>query len=120
MKKHIDKVLKALIGLLCGGLNGLFGSGGGVVAVPLFKKLGLSTKKCHATSVALIFFLSLLSVISLSVSGNLDYATTMEYLPAGAVGAAVGALWLKKIPNHALRRIFGCIVLASSIRLLLK
>ena len=55
MKKITGKWGRAaLTGGLCGVLNGLFGAGGGIAAVPLLKAGGLEQKKAHATSLAVI------------------------------------------------------------------
>ncbi|MCL2077516.1 MAG: sulfite exporter TauE/SafE family protein [Oscillospiraceae bacterium] len=114
MKKHF----KYILGTLCGFLNGLFGSGGGVVAVPMLRYLGLEPRKSHATSVAVIFFLSLLSVAVYALKGNLDYKAAISYIPWGILGAVTGALLLKKVPNSLLRRIFGAVVFISAVRIL--
>ena len=46
-------------GILIGLLNGLFGAGGGIVAVTAFEKMGMPDKSSHATAVAvMIFFVS--------------------------------------------------------------
>ncbi|MDR1754609.1 MAG: sulfite exporter TauE/SafE family protein [Eubacterium sp.] len=116
MKKHI----KIIAGLLCGGLNGLFGSGGGVIAVPMLEKSGIKAKQSHATSVTLIFFLSLISTAVYALGGELDYKTAFEYIPWGITGAIPGSFLLKKIPNSLLRRIFGVVMVISAIRILVK
>ncbi|MCL2108889.1 MAG: sulfite exporter TauE/SafE family protein [Oscillospiraceae bacterium] len=113
------KYFKSICGFLCGLLNGLFGSGGGVVAVPMLRFMGLEPRKSHATSVAVIFFLSLLSVIAYGIRGSLDVKTALVYVPWGIIGAVCGALLLKKVPNTLLRRIFGAVVLISAVRILL-
>ena len=46
-----------LAGTFAGFLNGLFGSGGGTVAVPLLKKGGLLQKEAQATSLLMMFIL---------------------------------------------------------------
>lgn len=110
---------KGLFGAVCGVLNGLFGSGGGVAAVPLLERLGLDARKGHATSVALIFFLSLASTVAYFIGGSVSVGKAMSFVPAGIIGAVVGALLLKKINNDLLRRIFGAVILASSVRIML-
>ena len=120
MKKHI----KLFLGSLCGLLNGLFGSGGGVVAVPMLEFTGIEPRKSHATSVAVIFFLSLMSVAAYSLKGSftnsppLDWKVTLSYIPWGVAGAVLGSLLLKKVPNSLLRRVFGAVVLLSAVRIL--
>ena len=113
MKKH-------LMGLVCGLLNGLFGSGGGVAAVPMLEETGLEAKKSHATSVALIFVLSIATTISYLMGDKLDLGLALQYIPYGVVGAAAGAVLLKKIPNSLLRRVFGVIILIAAVRILVK
>ncbi|HKM32227.1 MAG TPA: sulfite exporter TauE/SafE family protein [Oscillospiraceae bacterium] len=116
----MGKFFYSLVGLFSGFLNGLFGAGGGVVVVPMLGKGGLEPRKAHATSVAIILALSIVSTISYWIGGTLDVMQALKYVPGGLVGAIVGALCLKKIPNTLLRRIFGSIIIVSAVRLLLK
>ncbi len=56
------KIKKIIIGIVTGFINGLFGSGGGTIAVPAFQKLlGIEPHKSHATVIALILPLSIIS-----------------------------------------------------------
>lgn len=113
MKKH-------LMGFVCGVLNGMFGSGGGVAAVPMLEGSGLEAKKSHATSVALIFVLSIATTISYLLGDKLDFGLALQYIPYGVVGAVIGAVLLKKMPNSLLRRVFGGIILIAAVRILVK
>lgn len=109
-----------ILGFISGLLNGLFGSGGGIAAVPMLESLDLPAKKAHATSVALIFFLSLITTILYFLNGNIDFARTLWYIPGGILGAIVGSVFLKKIDNSILRRIFGAIMIIFAIRIFIK
>jgi hypothetical protein len=111
---------KLIIGLTAGLLNGMFGSGGGVVAVPLLEQAKIEQRKCHATSVVLIFVLSLVSTILYAIKDKLDYCAAWEFIPAGLAGAALGAVLLKKIKNNLLRRVFGIIILISAVRMIIQ
>ncbi|MCH5323918.1 MAG: sulfite exporter TauE/SafE family protein [Eubacterium sp.] len=115
MKKSVNY----LLGGLCGVLNGLFGSGGGVVAVPCLEKSGLEAKKAHATSVALIFILSMFTTALYFVQGKIDIALAWDYIPWGLGGSIAGAMLLNRIPNSLLRRVFGIMILVSAVRILL-
>jgi hypothetical protein len=108
---------KITIGLTAGLLNGLFGSGGGVVAVPLLERSDIEQRRCHATSVVLIFVLSLVSTAMYAMKDRLDYSTALSFIPAGLAGAVLGSLILKKIKNNLLRRVFGVIILISAVRM---
>ena len=71
-------------GMICGLLNGFFGSGGGVAAVPIIEheqrliqpelSPADSMKHAHADSVALIFVLSLTAAVSYLFSGGIHKA----------------------------------------------
>lgn len=115
-----DRMKKHLMGLVCGLLNGMFGSGGGVAAVPMLEGSGLEAKKSHATSVALIFVLSIATTISYLMGDKLDFEMAWRYAPYGVVGAVIGAVLLKRTPNSLLRRVFGVIILAAAVRILVK
>lgn len=113
---------------MCGMLNGFFGSGGGVVAVPVIerekKKLDPdgseadAMKSAHADSVALILVLSITAAVSYLFTGGLDLGTAWAYIPFGAAGAAAGALFLRRIKAAWLQRLFGALICAAAVRTL--
>ncbi len=111
---------KFIMGALCGLLNGLFGSGGGVAAGPMLETANLEAKESHATSVAFIFILSLATTLSYLLGNKLDFDMAWSYIPYGAAGAIIGAVLLKKIPNSVLRRVFGAVILFAAFRILVK
>ena len=108
-----------LKGLLCGGMNGFFGSGGGVIAVPVLERDGCDAKQAHASSVALIFVLSLVTTAAYWLNGGIDLAAAWQYIPWGLAGAAAGSLCLRKISSVWLHRVFGALVIAAAVRSLL-
>ncbi len=107
-------------GALCGFLNGFFGAGGGTVAVPLLRKAGLSEQESHATSVAVILAVTLVSAGFYLWRGNVTFSDSLGFLYTGVIGAAVGAKLLKKISGAWLRRIFGVLIVVASVRMLLR
>lgn len=110
----------AVTGLACGLLNGLFGAGGGMAAVPLLKAGGLPQKKAHATSLAVILPLAAVSAVFYLTSGTVSFGEAAPYLPGGFLGACAGALLMKRIPSGVLRRVFGALLLLAGVRLLLR
>ncbi|MDE7230921.1 MAG: sulfite exporter TauE/SafE family protein [Oscillospiraceae bacterium] len=104
-------------GGVIGLLNGFFGSGGGVLAVPVLERES-SPNEAHATSVALIFILSLVTAVFYGFYGNLDFGTAWDYVPWGVAGAVAGSVFLKKIKAQWLKRLFGAVVTAAAIRML--
>ncbi|MGN0650243.1 MAG: sulfite exporter TauE/SafE family protein [Oscillospiraceae bacterium] len=109
MKKFIE-------GGLCGLLNGFFGSGGGVIAVPVLEHEGCSEKDAHATSVALIFVLSLVTALFYGFNGGLNFSAAWQYIPFGAAGALCGSLFLRRINSVWLKKLFGALIIAAALR----
>jgi uncharacterized membrane protein YfcA len=107
-----------LLGLVTGITNGLFGSGGGMVAVPMLASTGMETKKTHATSLALILPLSIVSCFLYARHGDIQWATALKLIPFGLGGAVLGSLMLKKISSVWLKRAFGVILIIAGIRLI--
>ncbi len=120
MKNKKENVKFAGVGLISGMLNGLFGSGGGTAAVPLLERAGLEPRKSHATSVALIFFLSISAAIGYGLAGNLNFSLALPLMPGGFLGVALGTVILKKIDNDLLRRVFGGLLLLAAAQTLLR
>lgn len=120
MKEPKKRRWSYLFGLIVGGLNGLFGSGGGMVAVPMLRGLGLEREECHATSIAITFPLAVASGVLYLGAGQLTIGDALPYLPGGLLGAICGAVLLPRLKTTWLRRIFGVLILVSAVRLLLR
>jgi len=120
IKPKLQKVLPVAGGALVGILNGLLGAGGGMLAVPMLKKLGLDQTKAHATAVAVIFPLSLASTIAYLLMDRFELSDAGKFLIPGAVGALIGGLLLAKIPGKWLRKIFACFMIWAGVRMIMK
>ncbi len=107
-------------GVLIGIVNGLLGAGGGMLAVPLLKKSGLDQKEAHATSIAVILPLSIISGVAYLMRGSVKIEDALPYLLPGALGAVLGAFLLKKISDKLLRKVFGVFMIWAGIRLLMR
>lgn len=111
----------ALIGFAAGLCNGLFGSGGGTVAVPVMEKfLGVEEHKAHATAIAIILPLTVVSAILYICKGFFDFNLTWQVSSGGVVGGILGAYLLKKVPSKWLRRIFGVFIMIAAVRMVIK
>jgi len=122
MKKNLsikNKVVKNIFASLVGFINGFFGGGGGLICVPTLEKIyGLDEKKSHATAMAVIFPLSIVSAVVYGLKTQIDWLNLL-YVTLGVVmGGIVGALLLKKLNGATIRIIFIIIMLAAGIRML--
>lgn len=119
-KKKTNWLVCSLIGFVTGILNGLFGAGGGMIAVPALRKTGCEVQESHATSIALILPLSVISAGVYLHRGHVTIGDAWVYLPGGIAGAVVGAFLLKKVSPLWLHRIFGVLILFAAGRILLR
>ncbi len=109
-----------LTGLAAGAVNGLFGGGGGMAAVPLLRRwCGLEERRAFADCVALILPLCALSAAVCALRGQLDWALAWPYLLGGAAGGFLGGRTFGRVPVRWLRRIFAAFLLYGGVRYLL-
>ncbi len=117
MKK---KLLTTIAGFFVGVINGLLGAGGGMLAVPLLKKLGMEQKDAHRNAVAVTLPLTVLSAVLYISSGKTDVVDSFIFIPTGLVGAYLGTKLLGKISPKWLGVIFGGFMIYSGVRLFFK
>lgn len=117
MKKK-DFLKTALIGVCAGFCNGLFGSGGGIVAVPAMERfLNIEEHKSHATAIAVILPLTVFSLVAYIYKGFFDFRLAWQTSLGGVFGGGVGALLLKKLSTPVLRKVFGAFIIAVAVRM---
>lgn len=119
MKFELKTLKQIFICFIIGLINGLFGAGGGMLAVPLLKSCGLNQKHAHANSIAVILPLSCFSVVLYILYGNVNINLTIKLIPFGLAGAVVGTFLLRKISGKVLQRIFSLILLYAGIRMII-
>lgn len=116
MKKAINK----LLGILTGIVNILIGSCGGIIAVECLKHENLDQTKAHATAVAVILPLTLISAAGYLIKGQVQISDSLVYLIPGLIGSVIGSLLLPKIPKKILGKIFSVFIIYAGVRMLIK
>lgn len=112
---------KSILGGLGAGLvNGLLGSGGGMLAVPALEGAGLKPRSAHSSSLAVILPISAVSALMYLKAGRVTLSAALPYMPGGILGALVGAWLMRRISPKLLRVIFGGFVIWAGLRLLLR
>jgi uncharacterized membrane protein YfcA len=121
-KKTAPDYLKYIAtGLVTGAANGLFGSGGGTIAVPaMVLLLGADEHKAHATAIFIILPLTLVSVFFYIRGSYVDINLTYKVVQGGLVGGFVGAKLLAICPADLLRRIFAVFMILAGLRMIIK
>ncbi len=106
--------------MIIGIVNGLFGAGGGIVAVPILRKSGLDDREAHASSVAVILPISLISLVLYLWGGRVDFSAGLPYLLPGVIGSLLGTRLLSKISGAWLHRAFGLLIIWAGVRFILR
>lgn len=118
MGLYVMKLTKNIIfGGISGFLNGLFGAGGGMVVVPSIRS-ETGTKEAHATSIAIILPISIVSAISYILRGNVKIQSALPYIPFGVIGAIIGIILMKKFKPNIIRKIFALVMLWAGLRMI--
>jgi uncharacterized membrane protein YfcA len=110
-------VLAVLLGVLAGVLAGMFGVGGGTLFVPTFVALGLSPHHAAATSLLAIVPTAVVGVWRQRRYGNLRARAAIVLGLASVAGVEAGVRIAIALPEHALRRLFGVLLLAVALQL---
>ena len=116
-----SRLLKQVVtGLVTGTINGLMGSGGGMIVVPaMVFLLGAEEQEAHATAVAVILPLTVMSAFFYISSGYVDWNLAVTTASGGAIGGYVGAGLLNKCPPFLVRKIFAVFMIFAALRMLL-
>lgn len=113
----IKKYLKpTILGVGVGIVNGVFGAGGGMLAVPLLKKSGLEQKAAHANAVAVILPITVISAILYLVKGTVTLGDSFAFIPTGLIGSLIATFLLQKFSNKLLGKIFALFMIYAGIR----
>ena len=108
-----------LLGFITGIINGLFGSGGGMLIVPaLVFLLGLKEYKAHATAISIILPITIVSTIVYFFNKSISLKTSLFVMIGSLVGSFIGAKLLNKIPGNILRKGFGLVIIYSAVRMI--
>lgn len=110
------KAASVAAGVAVGAANGLFGGGGGMIAVPALALAGARGKKAHATAVAVIAPLSVISGAVYLANGAVPMSVALPACIGIFLGGIAGALLLKKANSVWLTRLFYVLMIAAGIK----
>ena len=120
MSKEIkNKLYLILTGVITGLANGFFGGGGGMIVVPLMTfLLKMKTKAAHATALAVILPITIISAVVYFLKGSFDYENGIPSGIGVIAGGVVGAWLLGKLSAKWITRLFAVVMLAAGVKLL--
>jgi uncharacterized membrane protein YfcA len=106
------------LGAVAGLLAGLFGVGGGILFVPtLTLVLGLTQLHAEATSLLAVLPTAAIGAWRQHHYGNVRWRPALVIGIAAVAGVEGGVQIAEALPQHALRRLFGALVLAVAAQI---
>ncbi|MGC4127968.1 MAG: sulfite exporter TauE/SafE family protein [Bergeyella sp.] len=108
-------------GLLVGIVTGLVGAGGGFLIVPaLVMLIRMPMKEAVGTSLFIICINSLIGFLSSLDKVELDWVFLLKFSGFSVVGVLIGAAVGRKIEGNKLKPLFGWIILAMGIFIIIR
>ena len=107
-------------GAAAGIITGLFGSGGGMILIPLLNLMVKpADEKLFPTSVCIMLPICLVTICMDYIhNGPLPFQPVLPYIMGGALGGIIAGIFAKKIPTLWLHRGLGVFILWGVIRYL--
>ena len=119
-KKKNDGIFFVFVGLITGFINGFFGGGGGMIAVPVLANiLKFTTKESHASALFIILPLCLTSAITYYILNTFDFTNGFFVCLGTIIGGAIGALLLKNLDSKIVEFAFAIIMITAGIKLII-
>ncbi len=118
----MDKNYKILIFFLCsaivGIVNGIFGGGGGIICVPIFKKLlNFNDKQAHATAVLVMSIISIPTLIIYLSTLSFSLEQTLLVTFGSLIGGLIGIKLLNLFSNKTINILFIIVLLLSAVKM---
>ena len=110
-------VLAVVLGLFAGVMSGLFGVGGGILFVPALVALGLGQVEAAATSLLAVVPTAAVGTWRQARYGNLRVRPALLVGVASIVGVEIGVQVATSLPEDALRRLFGVLLVLVAAQL---
>ena len=116
----MDILLFLLLGLVVGIFSGLIGIGGAIIIIPsLVLLFGLSQHTAQGTTLALMVPpIGLLAAWVYYRQGFVDLKIAGLICLGFFVGGLLGAKFAVAIPDQLLRKVFGVVLLAASLKMM--
>lgn len=109
-----------ILGIVTGFANGFFGAGGGTILVPGMERfLKVEVHKAHATAIAVILPLSVISAVIYAFKINIPWSTLIYVSIGGIAGGYAGARILSKFSGKWLHIIFGGFMIIAAAKMVM-
>ena len=112
-----DALLAVALGVAAGILAGLFGVGGGILFVPTLT-LGLGLTQLHAEASSLLAIIPTVAAGTWRQQryGNVRWRPAVVIGLAAVAGVEGGVVVAEHLPEHALQRLFGALMIVVAVQ----
>lgn len=108
-----------IIGVSIGFINGFFGGGGGMIAVPMLSSLAkFSTQKAHANAILVILPITVISALVYLFEGNFKWGIHIPVTIGSCIGGVIGAKLLKRLSAKNIQLIFIIMLIVVGLKML--
>lgn len=112
--RKYNAILFCLFSFIAGGVNGLLGTGGGIIFVYMLSKLTKNNAKDNfATTICATLPISAVSAVIYFKNSNVDLSLIPKLIVPALAGGIIGALAVDKINKKWLNIIFAFLVIYS-------
>jgi hypothetical protein len=112
-----DVLIAVCLGVVAGVLAGLFGVGGGILFVPTLT-IGLGLTQLHAEASSLLAIIPTVAAGTWRQQryGNVRWRPAIIIGVAAVAGVEAGVIVAEHLPEHALRRLFGALMILVAVQ----
>jgi hypothetical protein len=112
-------LLAAAVGILLGAALGMFGGGGGILAVPmLVGLLGMDVDQAATASLVIVLFGALGGLVSHHRAGRVRWRAGLAFGAVSVGGAALGAVLAGRVPDGIKLAAFTVLMVAAGLAML--
>ncbi len=126
-----DLLFLITLGFLAGFINGLLGTGGGIVLVLLLARCSakrgaghirfpLENRDVYANALAVMLPISVFSATQYAAAGALDLTAFSPFLLPSLAGGIIGGILLDRLRLSRLKALFSLLLFVSGVLLILR
>lgn len=118
------RIMLVLSALAAGFINGLFGTGGGIILVFVLNELNKKKKEkegdgkdVFVTVLTVTTVMSVVSAVVYYIKGGMDYSECIKYGIAAVPGGILGAYLLDRLKTETVNKIFCALVIWAGMNM---
>lgn len=109
------------IGVFVGVINGLLGSGGGIILIPLMLfGFGFNIRTAAGTGIIMVLIVSMVGTVQQGLMGNVHLGLAVTLMLGSAIAAQVGASLTRSLAPTLLRKGLALTIVAANMALVFK